>query len=477
MERMMVVAALVSLSASLTMLTGCEEQCAAVETRYNSALSTSEINLEEGELDGDRPAQFGIALKADIISQITNIVLKPTLNAALKVASTIQIRGQSVDLSSRGDLVQVIVEPDGACDNCFRIGGDLGGQLIADIPILGRQTANLRGSLSLVAPIILTAGEESAGAVKLDLQQLAQVGQSSIATNLSGIDPDWARLIESPLSDLLLNSVTRDLEPFTLLEFNAPTFGIPNFRVLPVELRTDRRTNTVFAGFATNLPILGTDARGVEAITDLRDEENIAFAFQPSIVSDALSLLMFGDQVARSYSLGGTAQEDGPARVITQGFLVGEEARPPGGLRGQEMGMADAGFTSDMGMTGTTRMELGPQVGLPISLGFNVFNIPTGDDFCFSFGASAFGSVSVVDNELDVRLDDLRFTNETLQDTVPIQQWTNAEFITESRSIVTRSLDRSNVGVPGAQINFGGLGLEARPRAIVLRASSSALAE
>ncbi|MGM0558592.1 MAG: hypothetical protein ACQEVA_19560 [Myxococcota bacterium] len=471
-------AAILIVLLTTVLLQGCEEQCAAVENRYQSSLEAEEIELEEGELDGDRPAQFGIALKSNIISDIANIVLEPTIDAALNLASTVTIQGQSVDLESRGQLLELNVEPDNACENCFRVGGDLGGTLVADIPALGVRTANLGGSLSLVAPLILTAGDEAAGALKLDLRELANVGQSSLAANIDGIDPDWASLIESPLSDLLLRELTRTLDPVTIIEFDAPTFGIPGFQVLPVQLKTNGDTDTVFAGFATNVPFFGNpDTGGVAPITDLTKDENLAFAFQPDLINQALSLLMFGGDVARDYTLAGQASETGPAHVVTNGFLVGNDARPADYTPSTDASVSDAGeadatvaMSSDAGIDGS-----GAQRGLPLSLGFDVFNIRKEDNVCFSFGAAAYGSLSVENDEVSVRLDDVQFTNATLQrNLVDLTTWTNAEFLTRSQTLVTQSVDSSNVRVPGAKLNLANLGVEARERAVVVRASSTA---
>lgn len=470
------IAAILLLIGIAVFLQGCEEQCAAVQSRYQSSLETEKIELEDGELDGDRPAQFGIALKSNLISDIANIVLQPTLEAALDVASTVSIQGQSVDLESRGQLVELTVQPDNACENCFRVGGDLGGTLVADIPALGVRTANLRGSLNLVAPLILTAGDEAAGALKLDLRELANVGQSSIATRVEGIDPDWANLIESPLSDLLLRAVTRNLDPVTIIEFDAPTFGIPGFEVLPTELKTNGDTDTVFAGFATNMPFFGDPSSdGVAPITDLTEDENLAFAFQPELINQALSLLMFDGDVARDYTVTGQASETGPAHVVTRGFQVGEDAVPADISQTSDAAFDDAGDATVAMSADAGTVDDGPTRGLPLALGFDVFNIRKEDNVCFSFGAAAYGGLSVEGDEVSVRLDDIRFTNATLQrNLVDLQSWTNAEFLTRSQTLVTQSVDQSNVRVPGATLSLANLGIEARENAVVVRSSSTA---
>ena len=247
--------------------------------------------------------------------------------------------------------------------------------------------------------------------------------------------------------------------------------------MLPVQLKTDGDTDTVFAGFATNLPFLGNpNSQGVEPITDLSKDENLAIAFQPDMINNALSLLMFGGDVSRRYSLSGRADATGPAHVVTNGFQVGPRARPPDfSSVGSDMSDAGDAFTSQMTADTGTGGDAPSAGGLPLSLGFDVFNLRTEDNVCFSFGAAAYGSLTVQDNNIGVQLDDIQFTNATLQrNLVNLAGWSDAEFVTRSKNLVSQSVDTQNIRVPGAQLSLGNIGLETRERAVVVRASSTA---
>ena len=464
---------------------GCEEQCRSVERSYRRSLSAEQTTtVEVEELSGDSAAQFGLALKTELLGDIVDIVVQPTLDAALSLASTVEISGERVRLSTEGDVLDLDLSAHSACDHCFELGAGLGGALVADIPSYGRERAELGGSLAIVAPLLLERGQEADAALKFDLPAMVDIGQSELTTRLGAVDPDIADMVEGPLADLLFDALARQLDPVTLVEFDAPSFGIPDFEVLPVQLVTDKASDTVFAGFATNIEALRVPGvAGVAPITDLKAEENFALAFQPELITHSLSLLMGGDQVSRTYDLSGRARRDGSAHVTLDGFRAGYDAiEDPytgvdaGGSTDAMMSVDtgfDAGDAGDAG--GSTDVESGPDV--PIALGFEVFNLDGKDGACFGFGADALGGVSVRDNALQVELVDVRFTSAFLQENlVEASNWLGAEFVQESRSLVSQSLDNATVAVPGTDLSFAGLGLETRPDAVVLRAATSASA-
>lgn len=470
---------LVAAPAAALLLSGCEEYCTSTEQSYEQALAAEHTELAEPEdLSGDSPSQFGLSMKTSLIGDILDIVLQPTLEAALGAVSNIQVGGQSIGLSSRGQLLSLDVASSSACEHCFGVGGSLGGQIIADVPGLGQKTANLGGSMNIVAPLTLGKGEDSDGALKLDLPAFAGIGQSTLSAQLGGISSDLANTLEGPLSDLFFNAIAQRLSPVTLFEFNAPSFGIPGFEVLPVELVTEGDTDTVFAGFATNIEALNAPGSpSVAPITDLGADENFAFAFQPAIISHSLSLLMGDNQVSRTYDLSGNAASDGNSHVTLGKFLVGDDvlggpgSTPDAGYSEDVNYSAD--ITSESALTARSALEdSSPDV--PFSLGFDVFNLASNSNFCFGFGAEAVGGVSVRQNALEVDLIDIRFTNDTLQENlVQLSNWAGADFITESQNLVSQSLSRTSVAVPGTSIEFSGLGLGVRPNAVVLRANST----
>lgn len=468
-SRPLLLALLLTVPAMAPLLGGCDANCESTEKSYQQALAAEHTELAEPEsLSAESPAQFGLSMKTSLIGDILDIVLQPTLEAALGAISNIEIAGQSVGLSSTGQLLSLAVESDSACEHCFSVGGNLGGRIRADVPGLGQHTANLGGSLNIVAPLVLGKGSDSAAALKLDLPAYADMGESLLSARLAGIDPTLVNMLEGPLSNLLSNTVARHLKPVTLFEFNAPSFGIPGFEVLPVELVTKGDTDTVFAGFATNIEALNAPGSpSVDPITDLGADENFAFAFQPAIIPHALSLLMSDKKVARTYDLSGNADSSGNAHVTMGKFRVGPEVL--------ESGAEDANnYSEDIESSLTRQSALGAgDPDIPFALGFDVFNLATNDYFCFGFGAEAVGGVSVRENALAVDLVNIRFTNDTLQDNlVKLSSWAGADFINESHNLVSQSLSRTSVAVPGTNMEFAGLGLGMRPNAVVLRANS-----
>jgi hypothetical protein len=454
---------------------GCEENCTSSERAYRSALAAERTSLVDLEgLSGDSPAQFGLALKAELIGDIADIVIQPVIDAALTVGASVRIDGERVELNTVGQTVDLDISADPACDHCFRISAGLGGSVVADIPNWGQERADLGGSVAIVAPLLLERGETSDAALKLDLPAFVDVGRSSLSARLGGISDDAADLLEGPVTDFLLEILQRKLRPVTLVEFDAPSFGIPGFEILPVQLVTDDTTGAVFAGFATNIEALNTPgAVGVAPITDLGADENLALAFHPGIISHSLSLLMNDGQVARTYDLSGNADDGGNTHVTLDGFRVGADV-----LEGSNDGY-DAGFEDDAAANmsvdaGSSTPALDNPPDMPFALGFDVFNLSNRDGFCFGFGAEAVGGVSVRDSALTVDLIDVRFTDQVLQrNLVNLTNWMDADFVQTSRTLVSQSLDEATVTVPGTNLSVGAVGLELRENAVVFRANSS----
>lgn len=461
-------------ASSLVLASGCEETCTSSERSYRRALAAERTEVVEPEaLSGDSPAQFGLALKTELMGDILDLVLQPTIDAAISAVDDVRIDGEQVRLRSEGQILDLDVASDSACDHCFRVTANLDGTITANIPDWGQEQANLGGSLSLVVPLLLERGEESDAALKLDLPAFVDIGKSSVSARLSGVNDDIANMLEGPLSDFLLLMLKNELSPVTIVEFDAPSFGIPGFKLLPVQLVTDDASGTVFAGFATNIEALDVPgAPGVEPVTDLAESENLAIAFQPSIVGHSLSLLMGGGEVARTYDLAGNANPGGDAHVTLDGFRVGHDLLDP--TDPAETG-ADAGFDAGMSVdVGSSGLPGADAPDVPFALGFQVFNLSSSQSFCFGFGAEAVGGVSVRDSSLEIDLLDVRFTDSFYRDNlVQLSNWVNADFVQQSRTLMSQSLDKATVTVPGTELSVGAQNLELRPNAIVLRAHSA----
>jgi hypothetical protein len=357
----------------------------------------------------------------------------------LDVVSRVSVQsGTNIAVNTQGDVLNLNVEASDACENCFEITGGLDGRIGVEIPVLGEQSANLDGSLTLVAPITLTRLDDGRGAVQLDLTQVAKVGRSQIIPRISGIPDTWSSALQSPLSDKLLESLTRNLEPVTLVSYDAPSLGIPGLEVVPVKLATNAKTGTVFAGFTTNIKALSDSGKTIEPITDLGEDENIALAFQPDMVLHAVSLMMQKDEIPRTYSSDGEPLRAGPAHVTLRGF----------------------------------NFSKGKVGELPMKLGFKIWNMQDGGP-CYWFDGLAEGRVAVRGKRLEVSLTNVSITDGSLPvELVQATNWMNAEFLQGGKKVVRTSLNDQNLEIPGGKLDFVGMGLELRGNAIVLRGNS-----
>ena len=422
--------------------TGCASQCPQVKSGYEAALAQETALAQDVPQDMEErndAVHIGFALKTELLNDIIKRALSTALDKGLDVVSTVSVKsGTNVSLNTQGDVLNLKIDASDACENCFKITGGLDGQISVGIPILGEQSANLNGSISLVAPITLTRLDDGRGAVQLDLTQVAKVGRSQIVPRISGIPDTWSRALQSPLSDMLLESVTRDLEPVTLVRYDPPSLGIPGLQIVPVKLASNAETGTVFAGFTTNIKALEESGKTIEPITDLGDDENIAVAFQPDMVMHAVSLMMQKDEIPRTYSRDGEPLRGGPAHVTIRGF----------------------------------KFSKGKVGELPMKMGFKIWNMQDGGP-CFWFDGMAEGRVAIRGNKLEVSMTSVKLTDGSLPlELLQATNWMNAEFIQGSKRVVRTSLDDQNIKVPGGKLDFIGMGVELRGNAIVLRGNS-----
>lgn len=428
--------ALVAVLTALPLVWGCGAQCEQLRGDYQQALGQETDTFDIDPAGADHPIHFGVAFKTDLLNRVANAALDGALDRGLDVATTaLQVGGQSIDVATRGDIVDLRVEASDACARCFRVSGELGGEVLVDLPVVGQKSASLGGSFSLVAPIIVTPTRTGGGQIQLDTDQLADIGQSSLTARLGDLPQTWAAALQNELSKLLLVGLKDRLEPVTLLTFDAPDFGIPGLTVVPVELVGDAKAGTIFAGFSTNISALrGQPTSGVAPITELGADEDIALAFKPDLVLHALSLMMQADVVPRAYTTEGRPLRAGPAKVTLSQF----------------------GF------------EEGPVGILPMQLGFRVWNVG-GDGPCFWFDGLARGRVAIRANTLEVSMTEVDITEASLPGLVTATDWMQAEFIKGSKQIVKTSLSEDNLSVPGgAGLRFGGVGLRLADNAIVL---------
>jgi hypothetical protein len=446
-----------------------QRRCDQAEQRYQSELDEEKTELAGEEAlpeKSSRPAHFGLTLSNGLLSRLADGVVGPAITGVLELASTVRINGQSVNVEADGDVVDLSLAAHDACDHCFEVGVEFGGGIVASIPGIGERRADLRGGGALVAPLILEEGDAKSAAVKLDLGQLARTGASSIDVELGGISEEWRQRLQGPVSRLIERRVSQRLGALTLVEFDGPSFGLEGFELTPVVLESDADAEAVFAGFSANVAALNEESvPGVEPVTELGEGQDIALSFQPRLVVEVLSLLIDTGEVARRYTSDGKASERGGFHVTLDEFGF-ESADTEVGMSGKDVGRG----SSDAGVAGAdagTDTEAAP--GLPASLAFGVHQF--GDSgLCFSTTAQMVGGVAVRDQNLEMSIDDVRLTGSGVPAGVlDLANWTSAQFIDKSRTLVDQSFAGGNVDVPGTSLDVGPLAVGLRPNTVVLR--------
>ena len=429
--------ALIAVALGLSWLVaGCNGQCRQVRSNYQQAVQ-QETELSQELPSGEEAAQFGLALKTDLLNDIANKALQSTLKTGLQSLSKVDIgEGQKIDVRTSGDVVNLKIEASDACEHCFRLGGDLDGAVSLDVPLVGRQRANLEGTLSIVAPLIVARSKSGGGVLELDLSEAARIGKSSLNTRLSNIRSSWARVLQSKLSDILLEKLMEDLDDVELLSFDSPDFGIPGLEIFPVELVSDADSGTIFAGFATNITGLQSDI-GIEPVTELEDDQNLALAFNPNLVAHGVSLMMQKDVVPRTYTTDGEPLRGGPAHASIN----------------------------------AVRFTKGRVGELPMLVDFQVFNMPD-SGMCFSFDAQAEGRIALRGENLEVSLTELDITDASVPGLATATDWMQADFLQGGKRIVKESLDEQNLEVPGGKLAFKGVELELKKGTVVLKGVS-----
>jgi hypothetical protein len=415
---------------------GCAGQCRQVRGDYQQTLQ-EETELSQELATGEESAQLGVAIKTKFLNEVANTALQTSLKSGLTALSKVDVGGgQTIDVRTRGDVVNLQVNASPACDHCFEIKGSLDGAASLDVPLVGTQSTRLAGDVSIVAPLLLERGKNGGGVLKLDLSEAARIGKSSLTTRLTGLRSSWAQVLRSKLSDMLLERVLEDAAPVELLSFEMPNFGIPGLEVFPVELITDADAGTIFAGFSTNIAGFAGD-QGIDPVTAFADDQNLAFAFNPNLVVHGVSLMMKKDVIPRTYSTDGRPLRAGPAHASISGV----------------------------------RFSKGRVGELPMALDFRVFNMPDGG-MCFWFDGRAEGRIALRGRNLEVSLTEVDIVESSIPGLVKATDWAQADFLQGGKRIVSQSLDDQNVEVPGGQLEFKGLSLELTGGAVVLKGVS-----
>lgn len=423
---------------ALGLTSGCSATCPQVQQSYAQALAKESAIEEESPEEKERPVQFGLTLRADLLNNIANTVIQGALKTGLNAVSDIDVgAGQTVGVKTSGDVVNLNIQPSDACEHCFRVSGKLDGAVGLDIPFVGNKRTKLGGSLSVVAPVLLAQGKDGGGVLQFDIASAAKIGKSSLSTTLGDLPGSWSRVLQSKLSTLLLNKLLKDAKPIDLFSFEGPSLGIPGMEILPARLVTDAESGTIYAGFSTNIKGLLGD-QSIEAVTALNDDQNLALSFNPNLVVHALSLMMKKDVIPRQYSSDGRPLRGGPAHATIS----------------------------------AVNFSKGRVGELPMNVDFSIFNFGDGEAICYSFAGSAGGRIALRADTLEVSLTDVNITEASIPGLASAVEWAQAEFLQGSKTVIRESLNPQNIAIPGGKLAFQGLGLQLEGGAVVLRGVS-----
>lgn len=415
--------------------TGCAQQCKKVTTDYEQVLS-QEATLTEQAPQPDMATHVGLGIRFDIINQIAQRLLGQQLDGVLDLATKLPLGGgKVVDIDLKGKPLNLSFARDASCERCFHLTGDLGGSLSVTIPILGKQTIPLGGSLKLIAPIVFEQLANNKIIIKLDTKKFVDYAQNAINLELKQLPETWAQAIKQPLTNKLIAKLTEQLKPIELLSFQSPDFGIKGVQFTPSALAFEPTKKAIFLGFTTNIPGIATD-RGIDlnkAIT-FSDNENLAVALQPELIPTIVTLLMKEGAIPRRYTTDGKADEAGPAHVTLNAFHIGAA-------------QANVGATT----TPTTPQD-GAQASSstnPLEINFRAWNLLGAA--CFWFDALVAGDITIENKVLKVSLQSIKLTDASIAPSFikNVVNWKTAQFLEETKNLITKTLGEPKIELPG----------------------------
>ena len=444
-------------AAALLWQTGCSQQCAQVRQDYQQALA-QEAQLGQAEqLSAGAPTHMGVALRYDLLAEVAQRVLGRALDESLRLDLSIPIGGgKSVKVNLRGEALDLRFEPDPACEECFRLMGDLGGDATVNLPVLGERKVPLDGSMGLVMPVLMKAQEDGSVTVKLDLSKLADYTATFLTMEAEQLPEAIGRALKQPMSQRVLQKLSASLEPVDVFTFRPPTLGLEGLRVLPSQIKLVPKQRAIFVGFTTNLP--GVDpGQGLDPNQAMRfgEQENVAVAVQPGVLVHVVSLLMQSEAIPRRYTMQGQASGQGPAHVTMREVAVGE-----------------------LGEAVAAQEQVTPKRE-PLNVAFRVWNLlgqggqadPTSQGPCFWFDALVTGDVTLEQQKLVVDLEQIELQDASVAPGLvqALAQWKSAQFLDETKRLIERTLTEPRIELPVGQLILAPSSLARDPNTLALR--------
>ncbi len=402
--------------------TGCAQQCAQIKQDYTQVLG-QEAQLSEGQTLGPgMPTHLGVALRYDLVRDVARTLLVKTLSDKLDLNSNINIgSGKNIPVELSGDALNIGFEQDDACETCFRITGDLGGDAAVKIPLIGTKKIPLKGAFNMIAPVQFESSADNTVKVRLDPSKVTEYSQSFLSLELNGLPEAIGRALKQPLTNAVFTQLTSKLKPLDLFSFKAPEFGIKGLKLFPSQLTMMPEQKAIFIGFTSNIPGIAA-GQGLDATKAIAfgEQENMAVAIQPGIIRGLVTTLMQQEVIPRRYTMQGNSSPDGPAHVT---------------LNAIDFAQANAEAQRD-----------------PLNIGFRAWNLfgESGGP-CFWFDALVKGAISLQDRKLTVDLEQVELVNASVAPGLiqSLAGWKSAEFLKKTKNLVETTLSEPQISVPG----------------------------
>ncbi|MCA9643464.1 MAG: hypothetical protein KC492_22350, partial [Myxococcales bacterium] len=260
----------------------CSGPCREVKREYNAALE-AEPALVKGALTAEQPAHFGLAVRYKAVLGVATKLLDRSIDDALRFEYVMPLgQGKSLKVSMKGQAKDLRLEPDEACAQCFRLMGDLGGDVVLDNALFQNQKTPMSGSFSFIVPMELAQTGEGKAALRLDLNQLEKYPGTFVSLEFDELPSTWVDALRQPLSKALKAHLTRALKPITVLTFDAPDLRVKGLKVRTTKAAFSPKQDAVFVGFTSNLPGI---KQGVTMDEVIRFEagEDVRVALRPEV--------------------------------------------------------------------------------------------------------------------------------------------------------------------------------------------------
>ncbi|RDV38459.1 hypothetical protein DV096_06465 [Bradymonadaceae bacterium TMQ3] len=396
--------AMLAASLALTTSTGCEAlsaSCTQVEGEYEQAVRAEGA---PGELDPQGAPQIAMALRMDMVNDLANRVLATALTETLNFQGTIPVSGtQGLDFSVQRPSLALELEASSACETCVRMKGDWGGDFGVTIPVIGRQSSALNGSVDWTVPLSVERDANGEVAIYFDSPAAVRLGAPRITGSIAALPSSWARTLEPALMNLVKERLADQVPRVRIAGYAMPDFGVAGLEFTPSLFKLDSRSNALILGIRTNLDAPGSDAAALGSALQLSEGQNVALGVQPGLIVEGVRLAMREGKVARRYTLTGNESENGPTYATIDNLQVGSAA-----------GSA-----------------------VPLGLNFRLFN--HGADWgCFSMDGRAVSALKVEEGRVSLDLEKVEFSGSRIAD---VANWGAAQFVTRTQGLLSAALN------------------------------------